>query len=243
METMTPVVPGLSESRRGATEPIADPAPPARGGLSLIAALTGALVTYAAVMMFVLAARAVSSYVGYKPYRLPIGGARGVGLTAAIAIGAGLLVAFLWGGYTAGRMARGAGWLNGIATVIAVALIAGIGLGAALLLAPGPGLNLHLRLPAGYPKISFHTARWMLAASGAAIALVGGALGAAVGARWHTRLERRALKELEERREARESFADLREAMSTPAPAPVMSPTLASPADILAPGPVTPARP
>src|SRR5438270_362784 len=60
-------------------------------------------------------------------------------------------------------------------------------------------------------------------------AVVTRALGGALGARWHGRLERLALKEEQERQDARESFRDLREATATPveatpaAPAPAVT--------------------
>src|SRR5438105_15561579 len=84
-----------------------------RGGAGIGAVVTGALVVSAAAALLTSLAIAIASYVGYKPYRLPLGGTRQVGLTVAIAAGLGLLIAFMWGGYAAGRMARGAGWLNG----------------------------------------------------------------------------------------------------------------------------------
>src|SRR6266513_2825205 len=59
-----------------------------RGGTSVGGAVTGALVVYAAGLLFVLATRAVASYAGYRPYLLPIGGTHGAGLAATTAIGA-----------------------------------------------------------------------------------------------------------------------------------------------------------
>jgi hypothetical protein len=208
-----------------------------RGGTSVGAAVTGALVVYAAALLFVLATRTFASYAGYRPYLLPIGGMHGAGLTAAAGIGAGLLLAFAWGGYTAGRMGRGRGWLNGLLAALAVGLIGAAGLGAATLLRPGPGLDLRLHLPAGYPHIHFLVARWILAVSATGLALLASVLGGTLGARFHTRLERRALREEAERREARATFADLREAMAEPAPVP------GGPAEAIpAPGEGLPAR-
>jgi hypothetical protein len=191
-----------------------------RGGTSLGGAVTGALVVYAAGLLFVLATRAAASYAGYRPYLLPIGGTHGLGLTAAAGIGAGLVLAFAWGGYTAGRMGRGRGWLNGLLAALAVGLIGAVGLGAAALLRPGPGLDLGLRLPAGYPHVHLLVARWILVGTGACLALLASVVGGTLGARFHTRLERRARREEAERLEARATFADLREAMANPAPVP-----------------------
>src|SRR5437773_6535908 len=220
--------PGPIRRRRGmdSTATIVEAPAPAgaplvvRGGTSIGGAITGALVVYAAVLLFVLATRAVASYAGYRPYLLPIGGTHGAGLAAATGIGAGLLLAFAWGGYTAGRMGRGRGWLNGLLSALAVGLIGAAGLGAATVLRPGPGLDLRLHLPAGYPHIQFLVARSILVVSGTGLALLASVLGGALGARFHTRLERRALREEAERLEARTMFADLREAMAEPAPVP-----------------------
>jgi hypothetical protein len=200
-------------------EPVPPPGPlTVRGGPSIGGAVTGALVVYAAALLFTLATRAFASYAGYKPYRLPVGGMHGSGLTAAVGIGTGLFLSFAWGGYTAGRMGRGKGWLNGLLAALAVGLIGAAGLGAVLLLRPGPGLDLRLHLPAGYPHIRFLLSRGALVASGASVALLAGVLGGALGAHFHTRLERRALREEAERREARTTFADLRAAVTEPAP-------------------------
>jgi hypothetical protein len=99
-------------------------------------------------------------------------------------------------------------------------LIGAAGLGAATLLRPGPGLDLRLHLPAGYPHIHFLVAPWILVVSATCLALLASVLGGTLGARFHTRLERRALREEAERLEARTTFADLREAMAEPAPVP-----------------------
>src|SRR6267378_8468043 len=107
MDTTAVVV----EAPAGADAPLVDGPLVIRGGTSLGGAVTGALGVYAAGLLFVLVARAVASYAGYRPYLLPIGGTHGAGLIAAAGIGAGLLGAFAWGGYTAGRMGRGRGWL------------------------------------------------------------------------------------------------------------------------------------
>src|SRR5437588_645501 len=72
----------------------ADPPLVVRGGASVGGAVTGALVVYAAAVLFVLTTRTVASYAGYRPYLLPVGGTHGAGLTAAAGIGAGLLLAF-----------------------------------------------------------------------------------------------------------------------------------------------------
>src|SRR2546425_12180080 len=77
-----------------------------RGGVGIGAVVTGALVVSAAAALFTSLAIAISSYVGYKPYRLPLGGTRQGGPTVAVPVGPGLLRAFLRGRGAAGRLGR-----------------------------------------------------------------------------------------------------------------------------------------
>ncbi|HMC09090.1 MAG TPA: hypothetical protein VKL22_07205, partial [Actinomycetota bacterium] len=87
----------------------------------------------------------------------------------------------------------------------------------------------------GFPRITYLVPKWIDSLAAGAIALAGAALGGALGTRWHGRLERLALKEEQERREARESFRDLREATAPPAIAAVPAPAVTAP---MAPAPV-----
>ncbi|HEU5001752.1 MAG TPA: hypothetical protein VFW71_03110 [Actinomycetota bacterium] len=194
----------------------AEVAGPVRGGISVGSILTGALVVGAAVVLFALIARASATYAGYHPRILPIGGVRGTGFWVALGTGAGLFLAFAWGGYTAGRMGRGRGWLNGLLVVLAVGVLSAIGAGMASLLRPGPGLDLAFRLPAGYPKTHFLFSQAAAASTGVLLALAGALVGGMLGSRWHRALERRVAKRQVEAKEARESFSDLREALTAP---------------------------
>jgi len=74
--------------------------------------------------------------------------------------------------------------LDGLLAALAVGLIGAVGLGAATLLRPGPGLDLRLHLPAGYPHIHFLVARWILLVSAACLALLASVLGGTLGARF-----------------------------------------------------------
>lgn len=202
----------------GALPPPGPPAPPvfARGGISIGSIITGALVVGAAVVLFALIARASATYSGYHPRVLPIGGVRGTGLWVAAGSGLGVLLAFAWGGYTAGRMGRGRGSLNGLLVVIAVGILTLIGMGMASLLRPGPGLDLAFRLPAGYPKTHFILQPSVAAALGVALALAGAIFGGMFGSGWHRGLERRHTQRELEVKQARESYTDLRQALATP---------------------------
>jgi hypothetical protein len=90
-------------------------------------------------------------------------------------------------------MARGAGVLNGVlvpVVAILVALIIGA-IGAAL----GTTVNLNLPLTtARLPVQGGNLINWGVGLGGAALVamFLGGVLGGMLGARWHTKLERRA---------------------------------------------------
>ncbi|GAC1363166.1 MAG: hypothetical protein NVSMB32_04460 [Actinomycetota bacterium] len=198
---------------------------PVRGGVSMLATITGALVVCAATALFILATLAVAAYIGYHPYLLPIGGTGGLGLTVAIGFALGLFVANFWGGYTAGRMGRGAGWSNGLLAAITAGVLLMVGLFVLVLVRPGPGLGI--TIPSELPKLAFRLPRWIDALLAAGVSILGATLGGIAGARWHGRIESQALKEDQETLEARQTFRDLREAIQEPvvrAPAAAIAP-------------------
>jgi hypothetical protein len=113
---------------------------------------------------------------------------------ATVLTGVGLVLAqflaYLWGGYTAGRMARGAGAANGFLVPI-VAILVGIGIGA---LAGWLGTTVHLnfayqttRLPIDR-DLKIHLGEGIAAVSVLAM-FVGGIAGGVRGVRWHRKLE------------------------------------------------------
>jgi hypothetical protein len=167
-----------------------------RGGVSLPAILTGAFVAMGAMVLFmaitagVLAATGVISSNGTVQ--------NGSFARATVLTGVGLVVAqflaHLWGGYTAGRMARGAGAINGLLVPIAAIIVAG-GIGA---LVGYLGTSVHL-------NYSFQTTRlpidrdlrihlsWAIAGAGVFAMFVGGIVGGIRGTRWHRSLEGAAM--------------------------------------------------
>ena len=202
----------------------------ARGGISGGAILTGVVVAFGA--MFLL-----SALVGGILTAIGIG-ADDVGANEAIqaGIGAGIVLviaqflAYLWGGYTAGRMARGAGLVNGILVPI-VAILVAIVVGAVV---ASLGATANLNLPFSTNRLPLENdfvVDWGLAISLAALGamLLGGALGGALGARWHTKLERRTLDEAPVTTDEGDErpAVDLRE---RPAPSTTSSTTTTSPA-------------
>lgn len=116
-------------------------------------------------------------------------------------VGAGLvLVAFLFGGYVAGRMARRAGVLHGVTVFVMGAVIAGV---AALL--------VHHFGTATRPDN--HDVALLAGLVAAAAALAGSVVGGRAGERWHAKLLTRALDpqvgaEAEARRDAERRSAE-----------------------------------
>ncbi len=170
----------------------------ARGGVSLGAVLTGVVVSFGAMFLLTAAVAGVLYAFGVD---LDVGEGESVeaGPYAGVALIVAQFLAYLWGGYTAGRMSRGAGAANGfLVAVIAV----GIAIGAGAVVAAVSGA------PTG-PSIPFTSARiplqddyvvdWGLGvALGAMLAMfLGGVTGGLAGSRWHTRLESRALADAE----------------------------------------------
>jgi uncharacterized protein YacL len=123
------------------------------------------------------------------------------GAAAGIAYVVAMFLAYLWGGYTAGRMARGAGILNGVLVPI-LAIILALVVGAiAAALGATANLNLPLttaRLPVGG---SGSLVDWGIGLGAAALVAMfaGGVVGGILGSRWHTKLERRREENLSSR--------------------------------------------
>ncbi|MDQ3660951.1 MAG: DUF4407 domain-containing protein [Actinomycetota bacterium] len=163
-----------------------------RGGVSFISIITGivvaigAFVVLTAIVGGILAAMGVAEG-GISPNEVS---------TAGVGAGIGLVIvqflAYFWGGYTSGRMARGSGVLNGILVPI-VAIILVVILGAVVAGITSSATDLRpsdvqqLPLPLGsLSEIGTVVGIALLVAM-----LVAGALGGAVGQRWHTKLEKR----------------------------------------------------
>ena len=115
---------------------------------------------------------------------------------SAIAVAILLLVAYLFGGYVAGRMARRAGLVNGLAVfVLAVVLVAVVAAIAASQ-ADADTVQANLR-NLGIPTTGTEWGKiGSLAGIGSLAAMLVGALvGGVLGERWHTKLTRRAVSD------------------------------------------------
>jgi hypothetical protein len=166
----------------------------ARGGVSAGAVLTGVVVAFGA--MFVLTAVISGILVGLGVTdELTPGEVTDVGVATGVGLVAAQFLSYTWGGYAAGRMSRGAGSANG-ALVSLLGLLVGIAVGA---IAAGIGATEDLRTPFNSSQLPAdgEVLRWGTGLAIAALAAMffGGIVGGALGARWHTKLERRAVAE------------------------------------------------
>jgi hypothetical protein len=162
------------------------------GRLSLISVLAGVLVAYGAFAVLAALAAAAAAVIGLNT-DLSTNNWAELGVGSAIAAAVVLLLAYLFGGYVAGRMARRAGLLHGVGVfvlaLVLVALIAAI----AATQTDTSSIRGNLR-SLGIPTTG---AEWgdigTLAGIGSLVAmLVGAVLGGLLGERWHTKLTRRA---------------------------------------------------
>jgi hypothetical protein len=177
-----------------------------RGGVSLWAILTGVVVAFGAMFLLSALIGGVLTQAGIDANEVAEGVAADVGLGVGIAMIAAMFLAYLWGGYTAGRMGRGAGAVNGFLVPLVAIIIAVIV--AAIVNALGATANLNVpftesRLPfeEGSQLVEFGQGIGI----GMLIAMfVGGILGGMGGSRWHTKLERKAVDEREAEVEAEE---------------------------------------
>lgn len=165
----------------------------ARGGLSLWSILTGVLVALG--VMFLLSAIAGAVIVNTSlEEEIASGTVTEVGVGAIIAIAIAQFLSYLWGGYTAGRMARGSGFANGLMVPITALVIAGI----VALITWGLGETTSLGLPFVENRLPTNNDALIDFGIAGGIAtlvamILGGILGGIMGARWHTKLERRAI--------------------------------------------------
>jgi hypothetical protein len=162
------------------------------GKFSLISVLAGVLVAYGAFAVLAALAAAVAAVIGLDT-DLSANNWAELGVGSAIAAAVVLLLAYLFGGYVAGRMARRAGLLHGVGVfILALVLVALIAVIAATQTDTGV-IRGNLR-SLGIPTTG---AEWgdigTLAGIGSLAAmLVGAVLGGVLGERWHTKLTRRA---------------------------------------------------
>jgi hypothetical protein len=113
-----------------------------------------------------------------------------IGIGAAIASLVGLFIAYIIGGYTAGRMARFDGAKNGIGVVIWTIIVGAI-LGAAGGIL-GNKFNVASQLHLKFNASTFTTAGLVALAIALVVMLVGAILGGMMGERYHRSIDRDA---------------------------------------------------
>ena len=169
-----------------------------RGGVSLASILTGVAVALGAMVVLSALVGGIAAAVDEVGDAVEGATATEVGIGIGIAVALVTFIAYLWGGYTAGRMARGAGALNGVLVPIAALVIAGILAGVVALLTDA---NAELVVPFRETRL-WTGEEGVLVDLGIGIGiatlvamLLGGLLGGMWGARWHTKLEDRSMND------------------------------------------------
>jgi hypothetical protein len=171
----------------------------ARGGVSFPAVLTGVVVSIGTFFLLSALVGGILAVSGIEAEDLTGGANAGIG--AGIALIVAFFLAYMWGGYTAGRMGRGAGLVNGL-LVPFVALIIGAIVGG-IVWALGATAELNLPFSSNrLPLEDDYVVDWTIGLGAATLIamFLGGIVGGMLGARWHTKLERRVVTEYEERR-------------------------------------------
>jgi len=162
------------------------------GSLSLGSILAGVLVAYGAFAVVLGIAAAVVDALNVDT-DLAGSDYENLGVVGGLIVAGVLLLSYLFGGYVAGRMARRAGTLNGLAVaVLALAVAAGV---AALVRASdAETINTSLR-SLGVPTTADEYGQALSLAGLASLAaiLIGSLLGGALGERWHGKLLSRAV--------------------------------------------------
>jgi hypothetical protein len=163
------------------------------GKLSFLSVLAGTLVAYGAFAVMAALVGAAAAGVGLGNDLSSNDWAR-LGTGSAIAAAVVLFLAYLFGGYVAGRMARRAGLLNGLAVfLLAIVLIAAVGAIVASQ-ADADAIRINLR-SLGIPTSGSEWGDIGTLAGIASLAamLVGALVGGVLGERWHSKLTRRAV--------------------------------------------------
>jgi MFS family permease len=162
---------------------------------SPISTVAGVLVAIGAVAVVGAVIGAVGNQLGFSSDGVSTSEWRNLGIGGAVAAAVVLFTAFFFGGYTAGRMGRRAGFSHGLAvfalTVIVVAVVVG-------LTAWSGGVD-SLRDNLADNGVPTDADTWSGVAIGALLAgvaavFLGSVLGAIRGERWHGRIEAAAVE-------------------------------------------------
>ena len=161
-----------------------------RGGVSFWSVMSGVVVAFGAFIVLSAIIGAILAATGVAEGGIQASEARDAGLAAGIGLIIAQFLSYLWGGYTAGRMARGSGFLNGLLVPI-VALVFVAALAAIIAAVAGDAAtdaaNQAQSLP--LPLSNLGDIGTGVGIGALVAMLLGGLLGGKMGARWHTKLE------------------------------------------------------
>jgi hypothetical protein len=168
--------------------------PLARGGVSFGAILTGVVVAFGALTLLLALAGGILTATDTIDEVSNVSGEDAVtaGAVTGVVLVIAWLLAYMWGGYTAGRMGRGAGFLNGLLVpIVAILLLVAVGAIASAL-----GAEAELNNPLGTVRLPVEESTLVDIGTAIGIAVLvamflGSIIGGMLGARWHTKLERR----------------------------------------------------
>jgi len=181
---------------RRETEPVASArVDRVRGGVSIGAILTGVVVAFGAMFLLSALVGGVLAATGVDTTEEVAEGTQEATIGAGITLVVAMFLAYLWGGYAAGRMGRGAGAVNGLLVTL-LALLAGV---VVVTVVTAMGATANLNLPFGDSRLPIEGENLVEFGAGIGVAslvamFLGGILGGMLGARWHTRLERRVIE-------------------------------------------------
>jgi hypothetical protein len=163
-----------------------------RGGLSPLGIITGLLVALGAFVVLTALIGGILAATGVVEGGISPQEATGVGTAAGVGLVIAQFLAYLWGGYTAGRMARGSGVLNGILVpIVAIVLVAILGALVAGIADQTTNLRPEQIQQLPLPLGSLSDLGSIVGIALLVAMLLAGALGGALGQRWHTKLEKR----------------------------------------------------
>jgi hypothetical protein len=175
----------------------------ARGGVTGGSVFTGVVVAFGAMFLLSALIGGILVSLGLLDDNITNGDAVNAGIGAGLALVIAQFLAYLWGGYTAGRMGRGSGLANGVLVPI-VAIVIGLAIGGVV---TSLGVTVNLNLPLSVNRLPIegnYLVNWGIGIGIASLVamFLGGILGGLRGVAWHTRLEHETYEEYVEDRSA-----------------------------------------
>jgi hypothetical protein len=165
------------------------------GPVSIASVFAGTLVAFGAAVLLLALAAAIAGGAGVN-VDIQSNNWRDAGVAGGAILAGVLLLSYLFGGYSAGRMARRRGLLHGVLVFVTSLVAVGVATVVARLLTDADADTILRNLRSvGVPTTG---SEWRdvvtVAGIGSLAAMfVGSVIGGRVGERWHTRLMRRAL--------------------------------------------------